>query len=53
MHEGLKRGDKVVTIGGLHGKIDAVDEDSIILLVNDNRKLTFDRSAVRDVVNPD
>ncbi|MFK3938527.1 preprotein translocase subunit YajC [Alkalihalobacillus sp. NPDC078783] len=49
MHSSLQRGDKIVTIGGLHGTIDAIDEDTVILLVNDNRKLTFDRSAVRDI----
>ncbi|TSB45698.1 preprotein translocase subunit YajC [Alkalicoccobacillus porphyridii] len=53
MHSSLQRGDKIVTIGGLHGTIDAIDEDTIILLVNDNRKLTFDRSSVRDVVKAD
>ncbi|GAE25930.1 preprotein translocase subunit YajC [Halalkalibacter wakoensis JCM 9140] len=53
MHNALQRGDKIITIGGLHGTIDAVDEDTIVLLVNDNRKLTFDRAAIREVVNPD
>lgn len=53
MHAALKKGDKIVTIGGLHGTIDAIDEDKVVLLVNDNKKLTFERSAVRDVVNPD
>lgn len=53
MHSSLQRGDKIVTIGGIHGVIDAVDEDTIVLLVNDNRKLTFDRGAVREVVNQD
>ncbi|GAF65902.1 preprotein translocase subunit YajC [Alkalihalobacillus trypoxylicola] len=53
MHDALKRGDKIVTIGGLHGTIDALDDEVIVILVNDNRKLTFDRSAIRDVVNPD
>ncbi|WP_100406576.1 preprotein translocase subunit YajC [Bacillus solitudinis] len=53
MHSSLKRGDKIVTIGGLHGTIDAIDEDTMVILVNDNRKLTFDKSAVREVVNPD
>ncbi|MDQ0205400.1 preprotein translocase subunit YajC [Alkalicoccobacillus murimartini] len=50
MHSSLQRGDKIVTIGGLHGTIDAIDEDTVILLVNDNRKLTFDRASVRDIV---
>lgn len=53
MHNSLKRGDKIITIGGLHGTIDSVDEDTIVILVNDNRKLTFDRTAVREVVNQD
>ncbi|WP_100398228.1 preprotein translocase subunit YajC [Bacillus sp. FJAT-44742] len=53
MHDNLQKGDKVVTIGGLHATIDALDENTIIVLVNDNRKLTFDRSAVREVVNED
>ncbi|KHF42002.1 preprotein translocase subunit YajC [Halalkalibacter okhensis] len=53
MHSALQRGDKIITIGGLHGTIDAVDEDTIVILVNDNRKLTFDRAAIREVVNPD
>ncbi|MDV2685908.1 preprotein translocase subunit YajC [Alkalihalophilus sp. As8PL] len=53
MHSNLQRGDKIITIGGIHGVIDAIDEDVLIVLVNDNRKLTFDRAAVREVVNPD
>ncbi len=53
MHSSLQRGDKIVTIGGLHGTIDSIDEDVMVILVNDNRKLTFDRGAVREVVNPD
>ncbi|MFZ1731699.1 MAG: preprotein translocase subunit YajC [Bacteroidota bacterium] len=44
--ESLKKGDKVVTSGGLHGKIVNVDEKTILLDVGDNLKLKFDRSAV-------
>ncbi|GAE30412.1 preprotein translocase subunit YajC [Halalkalibacter hemicellulosilyticus] len=53
MHSALQRGDKIITIGGLHGTIDAIDEDRVVILVNDNRKLTFDRTAIREIVNPD
>lgn len=49
----IQKGDKIITIGGMHGTIDALDEDKVILLVSDNKKLTFDRNAVREVVNPD
>jgi preprotein translocase subunit YajC len=53
MHADLKKGDKIITIGGLHGTIDAIDDEKVILSVTDNKKLTFDRNAVREVVNPD
>jgi len=49
MQNDLQKGDIIVTIGGLHGTVHAVDEDSIIIITHDNNKLTYDRSAVRDV----
>ena len=53
MHSSLQKGDKVVTIGGLHGTIDAIDENRVIINVDGGNKLTFDRQAIRDVVNQD
>jgi preprotein translocase subunit YajC len=46
---GLKKGDKVVTIGGLHGTIVEITDDICVLRVNDATKMTFDRSAVNAV----
>ena len=43
--EGLKAGDKVVTIGGIHGKILEVAE-STILISTEGGKLRLDKSAV-------
>lgn len=48
MQSELQKGDAVVTIGGLHGVIDLIDEDTIVITCN-NSKLTFDRGAVREV----
>lgn len=53
MHANLQKGDKIVTIGGLHGTIDSLDEDKVVLIVDGNNKLTYDRNAIREVVNPD
>ncbi|WP_026689094.1 preprotein translocase subunit YajC [Alteribacter aurantiacus] len=53
MHSSLQKGDKIITIGGMHGTIDALDEDRIIVAVDNGSKLTFDRQAVRDVTNRD
>lgn len=50
MLNALKKGDKVVTIGGLHGTIVELTDDTVILRVNDVTKLTFDRSAVNSVI---
>lgn len=47
----LKKGDKVITIGGLHGTIAELTDDTVVLRVNDVTKLTFDRSAVNTVVD--
>ncbi len=44
--ESLKRGDKVVTIGGLKGEVARVKEDTMILKVNDNTEMEFLKKAV-------
>nr|WP_295969661.1 preprotein translocase subunit YajC [uncultured Bacillus sp.] len=50
MQNELKKGDKIVTIGGLHGIVDAVDEGMIVIKCGDGSRLTYDRNAVREVV---
>ena len=50
MQNELSKGDKVVTIGGLHGIVDAVDEGKIVIKCGDGSRLTYDRNAVREVV---
>jgi len=50
MLSALKKGDKVVTIGGLHGTIQSVKETTVIIKADDNVKLEFLRSAVSNVV---
>jgi preprotein translocase subunit YajC len=50
MQSDLKKGDKVVTIGGLHGIVDAVDEGNVVIQCGDGSRLTYDRNAIRDIV---
>lgn len=49
----LKRGDKVLTIGGIVGTIDQVRDDEIVLKVdpNSNAKIAFTRNAIQQVLN--
>ena len=50
MLEAMKKGDRVVTIGGMHGTIDAVKDNEVILKVDDNVKIKFSKSAISSVV---
>lgn len=51
MQSSLQKGDRIVTIGGLHGTIDSIDEEKIIIRSGDGTKLTYDRAAVREVIS--
>jgi preprotein translocase subunit YajC len=49
MLKALKKGDKVITIGGIHGVIQSVKEGSVILKVDENTKVEFTRSAISGI----
>ena len=42
----LQKGDKVITIGGIHGKITAIKEDAFIIEVHGGATLKVEKSAV-------
>jgi preprotein translocase subunit YajC len=42
----LKKGDRIVTIGGIHGKLIEIDEHTVVITVEDGAKIRLDRSAV-------
>lgn len=42
----LKRGDEVVTLSGLHGKIASIEGDIIYLEVDRGLKLKFEKAAI-------
>jgi preprotein translocase subunit YajC len=50
MLEGIRKGDRVVTIGGMHGSVESVKDDAVILKVDENVKLRFSKSAVSQVL---
>lgn len=49
MLNALKKGDKVITAGGIHGVVSSVKEKTIVLKVDDNTKIEFNRSAITSV----
>lgn len=46
----LKKGDKVITIGGIHGVVVTTKEATVVVKVDDGTKIEFSRSAIASVV---
>ncbi|MBK9420054.1 MAG: preprotein translocase subunit YajC [Flavobacteriales bacterium] len=44
--ETLQKGTRIVTIGGLHGKVVEVNDKTVLVEVTDGVKLRFEKSAV-------
>lgn len=44
--ENLKKGDNVVTVGGLHGRVASVDGPTVTLEVDRGVKMTFEKSSI-------
>jgi preprotein translocase subunit YajC len=50
MVNALKKGDKVITIGGIHGEVVSTKEQTVIVKVDEACKLEFSRSAIATIV---
>ncbi len=53
MLQGLQRGNRVVTSGGLHGTIAGMEGDTVQLKVTDMVKLRVSKSAIVSVLDSD
>lgn len=47
----MKKGDKVVTSGGMLGIVSSIDDDSVLLEIDSGVKARFQKGAITDV-NP-
>ena len=44
--DGLQNGDKVITAGGIHGRIKEVKDDTILLEIAENVRIRVEKSSV-------
>ncbi len=44
--EGLKKGDKIVTIGGIYGTVAEVNDKTLLIEVDSNVKIKVDKNSV-------
>jgi preprotein translocase subunit YajC len=47
----LQKGDRIVTVGGLHGTVQLPKEKSVIVKIADNVKVEIERSAIAAVLS--
>jgi preprotein translocase subunit YajC len=44
--DAVKKGDMVVTVGGMHGKVVALDDHSVTLEVDRGARIKFDKTSI-------
>lgn len=44
--EGLSKGDKIITAGGIHGTIKEIRENCFVVEISDNVKIRIDKNSV-------
>ena len=44
--EAIKKGDKIVTIGGIHGKVLELKDTTAVIDIGNTLKITIERSAI-------
>jgi len=48
----LKKGDRIITSGGIHGTVAGVEDQTILLKIAENAKIRVAKSAVAGKVSP-
>ena len=52
MLDAIKKGDKIVTTGGLHGEVAEVRDHEVVIKAGDSR-FVYSRAAIQDIVGAD
>lgn len=48
--ESIKKGDKIITAGGMHGTVEGIEEKTLLVKISDNVKVKLERSSVTTIV---
>ena len=49
----LKKGDRIISIGGIHGKIIELSDNTVIIETEGQAKLKLEKSAIGSEYNPE
>ena len=53
MIEAVQKGDRVVTIGGIHAQVVKVEDAQLLVQIDDNTKVRIDKNAVASIAKKD
>ncbi|HEX2788295.1 MAG TPA: preprotein translocase subunit YajC [Ignavibacteria bacterium] len=48
--ESVKKGDKVVTAGGIYGTVDGIEDNLLLVKIAEGVKVKMDRSAISTII---
>ena len=51
LHKDLKIGKKIITIGGIYGVINKIEENTIEIKVDDNTNIKFSKNSISKVLD--
>ncbi|MFA5404243.1 MAG: preprotein translocase subunit YajC [Ignavibacteria bacterium] len=48
--ESVRKGDKIVTTGGMHGLVEGIEDKVLLVKIDDNVKVKIEKSAVSVII---
>lgn len=48
--ESVRKGDRIITSGGLHGLVEGIEDKSLLVKIDDNVKVKIEKSAVSVII---
>ena len=48
--DSVKKGDKVITSGGMHGVVEGLEDKTVLVKIADNTKVKIEKSAVTTII---
>lgn len=48
--EGVKKGDKIITAGGLHGTVEGLEDKTVLIKIADNVKVKIEKTGIATIV---
>jgi preprotein translocase subunit YajC len=48
--EAVNKGDKIITSGGIHGTVEGIEDNTVLVKIADNVKVKMDKAAIGTIV---